>query len=186
MREHTVKMWGDSAKMRGKCGEDVRGLFAALIVAVWGLSSPAMASTLVTGQVCAVDGDSLIFGGEMVGGRCRGGDVEVRILGIDAPEWDQTCGHAGLEWPCGRAASDAVRAMIRGKTVACLPEGRDRYKRTLAVCRVDGIDIGRKLVVDGLAVSFSGRYKAEETDARKDRRGVWSGPFMRPDKWREK
>jgi len=147
------------------------------------------AETVITGRACAIDGDSLIIGGEMVKGRCRGGDIEIRVQGIDAPEWNQTCGAAGAEWACGEAATAAVRAMIDGQVVACRPEGRDKFKRALATCEAGGKNIARQLVLDGLAMAYrkySNLYVGEEALAKAARRGIWSGPFMTPGEWRHK
>src|SRR5690242_19112426 len=62
----------------------------------------------IVGQVWIVDGDSMRLGGR-----------SIRLEGIDAPEWDQTClDQSGRSWRCGRAASRALRERTRGQTVS--------------------------------------------------------------------
>jgi len=76
----------------------------------------------VVGQAWIVDGDSLRIAGR-----------SIRLDGIDAPEWDQTCvDPGGQAWRCGRAASRALRERIGGRTVSCRPRALDRYGRTIA------------------------------------------------------
>src|SRR5712671_6067527 len=76
----------------------------------------------ITGPAWVVDGDSIRMAG-----------VSIRLEGIDAPEWDQTCRDpGGRTWLCGRAASNQLRERTRGQTLTCLPRARDRYGRVVA------------------------------------------------------
>lgn len=119
------------------------------------------------------DGDTLEIAGQ-----------RVRLVGLDAPEWNQTCARAdGTQWPCGRASADRMRAMTRGETVSCRGEMHDRYGRLLAVCKAGGDDLAEALVRDGLAVA-SGSYQAAEAQARRAGQGIWQGDFARPADWR--
>lgn len=128
----------------------------------------------LTGPVERVaDGDTLEIGGQ-----------RIRLTGLDAPEWDQTCSTAaGASWNCGREATARMRDLVRGATVTCHAEGRDRYARMLARCVTGADDIGETLVRDGLALS-SGRYRAAEAEARDAGRGLWQGAFATPAEWR--
>lgn len=129
------------------------------------------AETLV-GRPDIVDGDTLEF---------REG--RVRIYGIDAAEPAQTCRNERGTWACGRAASRALLRMIQGRTVACRGRGVDDYARLIAVCEADGVDIGRKLVTDGLAWAFlryARIYEREEAEARAARKGVFAAANMPP------
>jgi len=122
------------------------------------------------------DGDSLVVGG-----------TRIRLHGIDTPDLRQRCGRdAG--WACGEAARDRLAELTAGQVVACTPREVDALRRTVAVCTAGGRDLGRALVLGGYAVAFtqySRDYQAEEAEARAAKRGVWSGPFERPDEWRE-
>src|SRR5690606_39154980 len=85
----------------------------------------------IGGTATAGDGDSLRLGGE-----------RVRLLGIDAPELDQTCGRAGGGiWACGEAARRRLAELVAGVAVSCRPAGRDRYRRVLATCTAAGADV---------------------------------------------
>jgi endonuclease YncB( thermonuclease family) len=112
------------------------------------------ADASITGKACVVDGDSLAVGGTLNNEQwCRGG-VEVRISGIDAPEWNQTCTDAGgKEWACGKAAKKAMARLVEGKIVVCQERARDSYKRSVAVCLAGGRDLGRELVANVMTLS---------------------------------
>jgi endonuclease YncB( thermonuclease family) len=131
----------------------------------------------IVGQAWIVDGDSLRMGGR-----------SIRLDGIDAPEWDQTCLDAnGRTWRCGRAASRALRERIHGQTVSCQPRAIDRYGRTIAVCTLaDGGDVNAWMVRQGWAIAsgFSGIYASEEAEAKAAKRGIWDGTFISPASWR--
>lgn len=136
-------------------------------------------SVAITTPVTVLDGDSL-----------RTGNETIRILNIDAPELHQTCrDDRDREWPCGRAARQRLVELTAKGDVACAAQGRDRFGRTLATCKVRGIDdIGAVMVREGLAVNFggeSGPYASIEDEARGAKRGIWRGTFERPRDWRD-
>jgi endonuclease YncB( thermonuclease family) len=124
----------------------------------------------------AIDGDSLRYGGE-----------EIRLLGIDAPEFRQTCrDERGREWACGREARTQLETLLARGAVHCRSSGRDRYGRALAVCSAGRIgDVAEAQVRAGYAVDYmGGRYATAEAEARAARRGIWRGEFERPQDWR--
>jgi endonuclease YncB( thermonuclease family) len=131
----------------------------------------------IVGQAWVVDGDSIRLAGR-----------SIRLDGIDAPEWDQTClDQNGRSWRCGRAASRALRERTRGQTVSCRPRAIDRYGRTIATCALaDGSDLNAWMVRQGLAIAsgFSGTYASDEADAKAAKRGIWDGTFISPANWR--
>lgn len=127
-----------------------------------------------TGSGHASDGDSFRIGSD-----------RVRLLGIDAPELDQTCWRAdGSEWPCGRAARDRMAELLGSGKVACQPEREDKYGRFLAHCAVADEDIGGAIVFAGLAIGKD-EYGREESAAHDARRGIWQGRFIDPRQWRD-
>jgi endonuclease YncB( thermonuclease family) len=126
-----------------------------------------------TGSAVVNDGDTITIGGE-----------RIRLRGIDAPEFNQTCKVKGEPYPCGRKAREALRALIGGRAVDCEGWERDRYGRLLAICTVGTTDINRALVDQGWAVAF-GDFEAEEAAARRSARGLWAGEFDRPRQWRD-
>jgi endonuclease YncB( thermonuclease family) len=111
----------------------------------------------------------------------------VRLDGIDAPQTDQTCLDVNRAlWNCGIAARDALRAHVNDRKIRCDETGPDPrgQKRRLGLCRVEGetISINQWLVREGWALSAPGatRFKADETDARFARKGLWKGCFVSP------
>ena len=141
------------------------------VVVPWGSVHPD-----VSGGASVIDGDTMEVG-----------DSRIRLHGIDAPESEQLCRAGGTSWRCGRQASVALAGRVDGRLVVCDERGRDRYGRTVALCRVDGQDLGAWLVSRGWALAYrrySTDYATEEASARAARRGVWRGEFVPPWDWR--
>jgi endonuclease YncB( thermonuclease family) len=82
----------------------------------------------------------------------------------------------------------ALEALIAGVKVRCEVVERDRHGRLVAkVFSPNGVDIGRRLVSAGWAVAYrrySKDYVDAEAEARKARRGMWRGTFVKPWEWR--
>ena len=105
----------------------------------------ALMLTLIGALV--VDGDTLKHEGR-----------KYRLWGIDAPESDK---------PGGRAARDALRAILAGRTLACEVMDTDRYGREVIRCALpDGTDPACTLVAQGHARDWprysGGFYRACE------------------------
>ena len=127
-----------------------------------------------TGEARASDGDSLRVGGD-----------RIRLIGLDAPELDQTCWReTGAESPCGREARNLMAELLAQGSISCATAGADKFGRFLATCAIGGEDIGAAMVNAGLAVSRD-RYAAQERAARNGLRGLWSGRFTDPRTWRD-
>lgn len=136
------------------------------------------ATVLICLSLIMSDGDS---------GRCRTADDEIhriRLQGIDAGEVApfSRCRQQPTIWACtpvAREWGDDARARARQLAASgarCTVVNRDRYRRIVATCTVNGRDLGRTLVREGLAVSethFGDPYRAEENEARRARRGLW-------------
>ncbi len=137
-------------------------------------ASQTGASSTLAGYPTVVDGDTLRLNGE-----------RIRIIGMDAPEMNQTCTDAsGRPWACGRVATQQLSALIAGGRVECTAKGRDRYGRTLASCSAGSVsDLGGAMVRAGYAVRY-GDYLLAEVEARLRQRGLWAGDFERPQDWR--
>ena len=133
--------------------------------------------TGVAGYAGVIDGDTLVIGGR-----------RIRILGMDAPELDQTCHEAaGETWPCGSHARQALAARLERQPVSCRVAGQDRYGRDLARCATGGTDLAAWLVREGWAVPAGdeqGRYRAAAREAEARGTGIWRGSFTRPADWR--
>jgi endonuclease YncB( thermonuclease family) len=147
------------------------------ILYAWQVSTgraPWTSELIESGTGVPVDGDSIRVNGK-----------EIRLRGIDAPEYAQTCERSGRDVACGRESAAALRRQLARGPVTCVGGERDRYGRLLAQCRIMGADIAAWLVREGHAISF-GDYLAEEAEARNDNRGLWSGKFETPREWRAK
>lgn len=144
------------------------------------LASPSNAFQGDDGQPAIIDGIGRVVDGDTL----DVGPTRVRLEGIDAPEIAQTCQTAtGQTWNCGVAAAAMLRKLAEHKDVACDRKGLDRYRRTLATCFADGIDIDEAMVRAGLAwafVRYSVVYVGVEAEARKAKIGVWQGAAEAP------
>jgi endonuclease YncB( thermonuclease family) len=138
-------------------------------------ATPAVAAPLY-GLGRAKDGDSLMVG-----------QTEVRLFGIDAPEYDQSCKRSGTNWSCGAEAADHLSRLVTGKDVRCTPLSIDQHGRTLARCTVGTVDVNRTMVATGFAVAYrhySSDYIAIEDSAKANKRGIWAGTFETPSDYR--
>ena len=129
--------------------------------------------TALAGPFHVLDGDTLASGRQ-----------KLRLLGIDAPELDQTCRTAaGVDWDCGTVARQALRDHVDGGGIECRGSARDRYHRLLVDCHRGETSINGGMVRDGLAIA-SGGYAQEEDEARSAGQGIWAGEFVSPRQWR--
>jgi len=128
------------------------------------------------GLARAKDGDSLLVG-----------ETEVRLFGVDAPEFDQSCKRGGQNWACGSEAADRLSRLVSGKQVRCTSVGTDQHNRTLGRCSVGLTDINRTMVATGYAVAYrrySSDYVSAEKNAKVNKRGIWAGTFEMPSAYR--
>ena len=94
------------------------------------------APTVFTGKVVAIiDGDSAKVLRDKK-------TIEVRLVGIDAPEMDQ---------PFGKQSKRFVTKLIFGKTVDVKDLGLDNYKRTLGYITEGSTEVNEAIVAAGLA-----------------------------------
>ncbi|EGA2912841.1 thermonuclease family protein [Salmonella enterica] len=142
------------------------------------LSIPVVAEADITGKIVRVlDGDTV----EILAGNVA---TRVRLNGIDAPEKAQ---------PFGQRSRLALMAIVSGKTVLAVGDGRDRYGRLVATLILNGRDINATQVYSGMAwvYRYQGHatepeYLRYERDARTARRGLWSeGEPVEPAIWRK-
>ena len=154
----------------------VLALAALVALFVWSqrvLERPAPPGSVTEGRARAIDGDSISLDGQ-----------QIRLQGIDAPEYSQTCqGADGQPYNCGRTAATALRRLLAQGPLTCSGYEFDRYNRLLGTCQVAGKNIAAELVREGLAVSY-GDYLVEEARARNERKGLWAGAFDMPRDWR--
>lgn len=117
------------------------------------------------GQVVkVVDGDSLIV-------QSGGEEVEIRLYGVDAPEYHQ---------PYGKEADRFVRQMAgQGKEVKIYPKGKDKHGREVVRVFVDKKELNLEIIKAGLAWWYARyaplmtHYYDAQKEAQKARRGLW-------------
>jgi endonuclease YncB( thermonuclease family) len=152
-----------------------RFIVVGFLVATVGVAS-AVAQSPIVGIASVIDGDTLEIHGQ-----------RIRLHGIDAPESGQSCEKDGKQYQCGRQAALALADKIGRTTVRCEQRDIDRYKRTVAVCRLDSTDLNAWMVRQGWAIAYrqySQDYVNDENAARGARVGIWAGRFVDPSKWR--
>lgn len=100
---------------------------------------------VIAGPASVVDGDTLSIGGQAI-----------RLSGIDAEE---------IYEPYGLHAAATLRGLTAGRIVTCRPEGTS-YRRLVAICFVEGKDLGEAMVRLGAALDCThysgGKYRSLE------------------------
>ena len=121
-----------------------------------------------------VDGDSLELG-----------SLRIRLIDIDAPELFQECYDENIKsYECGKIAADFLKKIVSGG-IKCQEVSLDIYKRSLMDCfDKSGENINRKMILNGLAISYGDRFIEEEKMAKDKKIGIWKGRFMRPELYR--
>lgn len=173
MREHTVKVWGNTVILWGKCGEDVGALFSPSVlwsrIMQWGivisgvvmLAVPACATEQPTPPMVidanadvikVYDGDTITVDAHPWPGiSIRTG---VRVRGIDTPEIRGKCEG---EKAAARVARDRM-AKLAGAAVRLENVGKGKYAgRVVAdVITAAGDNAGQVLINEGLARPYDG------------------------------
>ena len=142
---------------------------AALLMIV--LAAMPAGADEVAGVARVIDGDTLAIGA-----------TRIRLFGIDAPDFDQQCGASEALWDCGKIAATRLTALADGR-VRCTGDEHDRYGRLIATCSADGMDLGGRMVSEGLTwafVRYSDNYVSDEADARGRQVGMWQGAAEAP------
>ena len=160
-------------------------IFLKILVFFFFISS--VNATTLEGFAKVIDGDTL-----------RLNDIKIRLYGIDAPEVNQKCYkqffsfnllNYNKKYYCGKETSNKLKVFLKNSKIVCQIKGQDRYKRKIAICFKNSIDINAWLVKEGLAVAYkkySKRYSYLEKQARDQKKGIWAGQFDMPWDWRKK
>ncbi len=142
----------------------------ALLVSVQADARAVKADQVVEGRIVGViDGDTVdLLTDNLVQQR-------IRLRGIDAPEKRQAFGNRSKQ---------ALSALVFGRRVSVAYSKVDRYDRWVGRITVNGIDVSRAMVEQGMAWHYAfygpeqpveervGDSEAEQA-ARLDRRGLW-------------
>lgn len=114
----------------------------------------------------------------------NGIEVKIRLAEIDAPEKAQAY---------GAASTQSLSELCLNKNATLEDQGKDRYGRTLAKVRCDGIDANTEQVRQGMAWVYR-KYApkdsplyAAENEAKMARRGLWADTDpLPPWEWRHR
>jgi len=112
------------------------------------------------------------------------GLIEVRLHGIDTPEYDQ---------PYGSAAKRELRRLVANRRVALVRETVDSYGRLVGTVYRDGMNVNLEMVRRGYAwwyrryAGFDFALRRAEKEAREQRRGLWrDADPVPPWEWRRR
>ena len=147
--------------------------FIFLLIKIFSISTFVYAGS----SLKIIDGDTIILNSE-----------KIRFYGIDTPEIKQNCrDNKGEIYSCGVRATLELKKIIGSKKVSCIKKTKDRYKRSISICYVNGNDINSLMVKTGWALAYrkySKKYVTDEITAKLNKAGMWSGKFIAPWKWR--
>ncbi len=136
-----------------------------LFVASLGLAEQGQPMPVIVDYI--VDGDSLVV-------KHNGKAMEVRLWGIDAPEYDQ---------PYSALSKKALKDVTGGRAGTLYVKYRDRYDRYVAVLVIEDLNINQELVKGGHSWLY-GRYCSEpicalwelmQEEAKANHQGLWGG-----------
>ena len=135
-------------------------------------SSASFAEKIIEGKAIIIDGDTIHIGKN-----------KIRLHGIDAPEIEQTCKIEDKIWNCGIESSANLKKLIGKKNIKCEVNDIDRYKRYVAECYLNNLNINQYMVRQGWAIAYryySKQFIEDEKIAQKYKLGIWQGTFIEP------
>ncbi|MEW6562600.1 MAG: thermonuclease family protein [Pseudomonadota bacterium] len=139
------------------------------------LTALAQAETFEAEVVAVLDGDTVIV-------RRDNHPVRIRLADIDAPEKIQ---------PYGDASRRSLEALVLHKRIECETRAVDRYRRTVALLRLEGKSVNAEQLRRGMAWEYSyyhsnRAYRDMQKEARKAQRGLWADDSpIPPWQWRK-
>lgn len=111
--------------------------------------------------------------------------IEIRLYGIDSPEWGQAYGNKAKQF---------LKKKIKGRKVSVVAKDRDRYGRTVALVSYSGGLVNREMVRSGYAWMYPkycrqqplcSELKQLQQKARSRRLGLWRDPApVSPWQWK--
>jgi endonuclease YncB( thermonuclease family) len=137
---------------------------------------------LITGEIY---GSSVVTDGDTI----KILHNKIRLHGIDAPERNQKCIKNKKKYNCGVVATKALIEKINKNAVKCLTQkNKDKYNRFIGICFVEQENLNKWMVRNGYAIAYrrySKDYILDEQFAKINKLGLWSGTFLKPEKWRK-
>ncbi len=159
------------------------------IIIIFLLLTSSVLSEEIFGFPNIIDGDTI-----------RIENYKIRLEGIDAPEIKQQCKKEKFkisliigftfyeDYNCGAVSKENLVKKIGSSKIRCISTSQDRYKRYLATCFRDKINLNKWMVRNGHALAYkrySNKYVLAEEFAKENKLGLWKGKFINPEKWRK-
>ena len=161
----------------------------SLILVVTFFLTQTLNSKEIYGFPKIIDGDTVLINNK-----------KIRLEGIDAPEIKQQCKKPFLKisafigfqfsksYSCGVESKKKLIDKIDNSKIKCVTSSKDKYKRYLATCYKEKINLNKWMVRNGHAVAYkrySKDYVRDEEFANENKLGLWEGSFTMPEKWRK-
>lgn len=143
--------------------------------------SAAVALAAVPAAAQEIEGVAEVRTGNEIGV----GDNTIRMYGSIAPGPDELCEYGLRRFRCGVIAWAELIRLVDGHRVSCdIENKRAADGAVYATCYVGERDINEALVRSGWAEAAPDvdRYRTDQEDARRARRGVWAGRIKPPDR----
>ena len=132
----------------------------------------------IIGNPNIIDGDTIYINSS-----------KIRLHGIDAPEREQNCIFEQKKWLCGMQSTIQLKKLINSQIIKCIVNDVDIYKRYVAICYLNKLNINKTMVKNGWAIAYryySKDYIDEEFIAKRKKLGIWKGTFEEPYIFRKK
>ena len=209
--------WGTCVEVDRATGQaipDVPTINAQLVLAGWAFADPLHSDALVEAAAQAeangvglwntfirtgtnfsdtIFGNAIIRGANILDVR----EIDIHLLGIEAPEPAQQCTQNGASYPCGVMARAHIIALLAGKAVFCNVQRFDGDERGWGVCTetdrtgrgaLPGAPSVNEMMVRGgwaVAIPRGGAdFSAAQAAAQAEGAGMWGGDFVPPANWR--
>ena len=148
-------------------------IFKLLVIFCFYLFSfNSFSKEIILGKATIIDGDTIHIG-----------ENKIRLHGIDAPEYKQTCTIDKEMWNCGIESKIALENFILKKQVQCKIIDVDQYRRFIGMCFLENQNINQYMVRNGWAIAYryySMKFVKDEEFAKKNKLGIWQGSFIEP------
>jgi endonuclease YncB( thermonuclease family) len=132
----------------------------------------------ITGKAKVLDANTLVF--------ADGTKVDVSG-GMDAPDRKQKGLIGESFYPCGKDAMEFLHKLVGDRTVTFLAskDQEPNAKRLRGGCMIGETSLGIEMVRNGWAIAHHSGNAAWEIIARENKRGLWRGKFIEPERWRK-
>lgn len=149
------------------------GLVVCSIAGIVMLAAATAGAEEIVGTADVRSGNEIAVGGKIV-----------RLYGVAAPMPDDRCDFGEGKFQCGIIAWAELVRLADGRPLSCDVERKPARGEVYATCYVGEHDINEALVRSGWAEisADAERYRVDQDDARRNRRGIWAGRVRPPDR----